>query len=93
MYVPASICQCQQRTTRCLTSWFGWRSDEKRKPARNFQLEDYNLGPQLQHGSLNGFYLKGGDGFVSDQIKYQQWFFPILPKYSGHSAFVIVSNT
>jgi len=54
-------------------------------------LEDYNLEPQLQYGSLNGFDLKGGGGFVNEN-KYQHRFFLILPKYSGHSAFMIISN-
>jgi hypothetical protein len=65
----------------------------KKETGMKFPIEDYNLGPQLQCGSSNGLYRKGGDGFVNDQNKYQHWFFLILPKRSGRSAFVIISNT
>jgi hypothetical protein len=71
--------------------WMAFRG--KKKTGMKFPIEDYNLGPQLQCGSSNGLYRKGGDGFVNDQNKYQHWFFLILPKYSGRSAFVIITNT
>jgi hypothetical protein len=63
---------------------------ENRHEISNWRITTWNL--SFLTVSLNGFDLEGGDGFVNDQNKYQHWFFLILPKYSGHSPFVIISN-